>query len=206
VTLIELIVVMGIIAVLSTVVVVSQTNFNKTMLLSNAAYDVALAIRSAETYGLGSRTTGTIKQNSGYGVHFEPGTKSFIIFADNDSPADGCHKVPATGPSAPNATPGNCVYVAASDVLVQTLTLGNNTTIADACVLSNSGWTCAPTLTKLDMVFARPNTETYLSKNGVYAADNTKAYVKLTSPQGGASYVCIYKTGVISVLTSSDSC
>ena len=197
---------MGIIGVLSTVIVIGQSTFNKTVILSNTAYDVALAIRSAETFGLGSRTTKGLLLNSGYGMHFVPLTSTFLMFADNDPVAEGCHKVPTTKELAPNATPGDCKYDPAKDALVQTYTLGNSTSVSDVCVFSASASMCSPTVRSLDIVFSRPNTTTYLSINGDdYSAAYTKAYVKLSS-RGGESYVCINNTGIISVVPTADAC
>ena len=75
-------VVLTIIVVITTVVVASQSSFNKTLILVNTAYDIALTLRSAETYGLGSRAFGGVV-NAGYGLNFQSGTpQSFTLFAD----------------------------------------------------------------------------------------------------------------------------
>ena len=44
-TLIEMIIVIAIIGIITLVVIVSQGSFNKSLILSNAAYDLALALR-----------------------------------------------------------------------------------------------------------------------------------------------------------------
>jgi len=220
VTLIELIVVAAIIGVLSVVIITSQAKFNKSVLLSSTAYDVALAIRSAETFGLGSRVTlqGT-RSNTGYGVRFNLNTNAFLIFIDNEEPdplkVNPCHKIPVTGPDAPNATPGNCSYnpaptaTPAIDPTVQTFTLGNKVSVTDICAYAathSPQWECGRTA--LDVVFSRPNTTTYLSVGGnPYDVAYTRAYIALTAPQGGNSmYVCINATGIISVVSLASSC
>jgi len=206
VTLLELLVVMAIIGILSTVIIVSQSTFNKTVLLSSAAYDVALAIRSTETFGLGSRVTESdTYTNSGYGIHFVADAPTFLIFVDNDPPANGCHTLPVTGASSPAAIPGNCMYIPASspptDPTVQTYTLGNRVNITNLCIYSNSSkWQCNKS--SLNIVSSRPNTTTYLSVGGeAYNQSYTKAYLTLASTQGGEASVCIYTTGIVSLVS-----
>src|SRR3989344_4714141 len=81
-TLIELLVVTAIIGVLSLVVVVNQGSFNRTFMLANTSYDIALTLRNAQTFGMGSRSRDG-SENAGYGIHFDKNTpKSFILFAD----------------------------------------------------------------------------------------------------------------------------
>ncbi len=113
VTIIEMLVVLGIIGVLATVVVTSQTSFNKTILLANTAYDVALSIRSAQTFGLGSRAQGVVTPNAGYGIHFESAIpNTYKLFADKGG-TPACH-TPASGvPNAPDVIPGDCTYLPA---------------------------------------------------------------------------------------------
>ena len=45
-TLIELLIVLAIIATVTTIALSSQSNFNKTLILANTAYDIALTLRS----------------------------------------------------------------------------------------------------------------------------------------------------------------
>lgn len=201
-TLVELVVVMAIIGVITAVTLNSQSTFNKTLILSNTAYDIALTLRSAETFGISGRASGIIT-NAGYGVHLLSGTKgSFILFADT-APPPSC-----TTPDCPR---GNHVYTSdpnapgGADVLVQLYTLGNNITISDFCALSDVGWTCASSssggLTSLDVSFARPNPDPFMSTNGVYSATLTAACIKITSAQAGSGTQNLYigASGVISV-------
>ncbi len=199
VTLVELVVVLGIIGILSTIVITSHATFNKTILLTNTAYDVALTIRSAETFGLGSRITKTAVANAGYGVHFDTSSPtSFILFADTDS-SSACHATPAQEATAPTAIPGGCSY--SSGETVQSYVLGNGVTIAKLYSYVNNASTEAQ---QLDVVFARPNTQTFFSRNGSYSAPITKACIALTSQQGSFSYIYIEQTGEVHV--SSTAC
>lgn len=211
-TLIELMVVLAIIAIITAVAITSQSAFNKTLVLANTAYDVALTLRSAETYGLGSRAISGIT-NTGYGVDFNSGTPaSFTLFADTyPSAASGgslCHPSPSNGSTAPDAQPGDCAYEPGQDVKVANYALGNGITINNFCAETASAWVCANAssgaITSLDVVFSRPNAAPFMSVDGTYAVPPvTAACLELTSPQGGARFVSVNATGEITANASS---
>ena len=148
-------VVLAIIVILTGIVLTSQSTFNKTLVLANTAYDIALTLRTAETYGLGSRAFGS-SANAGYGIDFNHATPgSFTLFADTNLPnAATCHGLPTGGASAPDAQPGNCIYDGASEQVTDYM-LGNAVTVSDFCAYALGSWTCAAshgsTLTSLDM-------------------------------------------------------
>ncbi|MBU6388703.1 type II secretion system GspH family protein [Patescibacteria group bacterium] len=201
-------VVLAIILALSVVILSSQSTFNKTLVLANTAYDVALTLRSAETYGLGSRAAGTVA-NAGYGLHFEkaqPGT--ITLFADAypaPSTLSVCH--PTSDASAPDARPGNCVYDSAQGEKVVDYTLGNGITVSDFCAYAGS-WSCANngSLSSLDIIFSRPNPEPLISTNGLYSGINppTAACLVIHSPQGGSRFISIGASGQIIANAASD--
>lgn len=197
-------------AIVMAIVFTSQSSFNKTLVLANTAYDIALTLRSAETRGLGSRVT-TSASNAGYGVHFQTGTPgTFTLFSDTfpmvgSNPSSLCHTPPANDPVGPNALPGNCVYESASGERVTDYMLGNGITIGDFCALSGS-WSCTYAhdgysggLSSLDIVFARPNAEPFISVNGLYTPSSpvTRACLTVTSPQGGARFISVAQSGEI---------
>lgn len=206
-TLIEMVVVLSIIVVITTVAITSQSEFNKTVILANAAYDVALTLRSAETYGLGSRAVGATA-NAGYGLHFDRGIPGeFTVFADTypaPSTTSVCH--PIFDASAPSALPGNCVYDGAYGEQIITYKLNNGITISNFCTLSRGDWSCATgNLVTLDVVFSRPNPDPFVSVNGQYAASYPVSEVCLsfTSNTGGARYVSVAASGAISAGAAS---
>ena len=212
-TLIELLVVLAIIITITAVVFSSHSSFNKTIILQNTAYDIALTIRSAESFGLGTRAVGTISK-AGYGVHFDKNNpNSFFLFADTDPQVptlSTCHGVPPNGAGAPDAQPGDCIYTAANDQTISTYTLGNGITVSDFHVHSSSGWACAVpsqncagSVAKLDIVFARPNPNSFVSKDGVYDSTTDSICLTITSPQGGNYYVDIRPSGMIAVVNDS---
>ncbi|HCR52636.1 TPA: hypothetical protein DIV48_03285 [Candidatus Kaiserbacteria bacterium] len=212
-TLVELMVVISIMAVITAIVLTSQSSFNKTLVLANTAYDIALSLRSAETYGIGSRAITGGAVNAGYGIHFERGnTGSYVLFADiSPGPAaSGCHGLPAGGATAPDAQPGNCVYTSGSDALVRTYMLGNGITIKDFCAYSSGAWSCMRGgLSSLDIVFARPNPDPFMSKDGAYSRPFPVTAACLTvaspgAPDGPFRFISIAQSGAITANAASD--
>lgn len=202
-------VVVAIIGIVSLIVLTNQSTFNKTLILQNTAYDIALTLRDAETYGLGSRAIG-ITANAGYGVHFQNApTTSFILFADtypSTPSASNCHGVPIDGASAPDAQPGDCIYTSSQDQKINAYTLGNGITVSDFCVF-NGSWSCAQNngLTSLDIVFARPNPATFISVNGSYSAAPavTAACLTVSASEGGKRFVSVASSGEITANATS---
>lgn len=205
-TLIELLVVLAIITIITAVTFTSQGSFNKSIILTNTAYDVALSLRSAETYGIGSRVAGAAS-NAGYGLHFVRAAPSnFTLFADVNSPADGCHTLPSAeqgGAGAPNAMPGNCVYD--NGETVTDYALGNGITVYDFCAYS-SRWYCANNatygndLTSLDIVFARPNPDPFIFEKNIsnnIIGPFINACITLSSRQGGFRFISVTTSGAI---------
>lgn len=201
-------VVAGIIIVISSVVLTSNGSFNKTLILANTAYDIALTLRSAETYGLGSRIAPGGVANAGYGLNFKSATPgSFTLFADIYPPSSSssrCHQ--AADPSAPDARPGDCAYEADRGERVTDYNLGNGITVSNFCARASGGWSCANAhdgygggLTSLDIVFARPNPEAYISVNGLYSAlfRVTQACLTISSPQDSKRFISILTSGQI---------
>ncbi|MFZ2501012.1 MAG: type II secretion system protein [Minisyncoccia bacterium] len=206
-TLVELLVVLAIITSITAVVFSSQSTFNKTLILANTAYDVALSLRSVETHGIGGRAISVYP--TGYGIHLDHGAPgSFILFADVyplPSLASVCH--PTTDMSAPDAQPGNCKYDSSNGEWVSATTLGNNITISDFCAYppAPQGKLCTNlgNLTSLDIVFARPNPDPLISPNGTFIAGTT-ACLTLSSAQGGSRSVSVLASGQIT--TSASPC
>lgn len=189
-------VVLAIIATLLTVVITSQSQFNKTMTLSSTAYDIALTIRSAQTFGLGSR--GAIASGkAGYGVHFSRDEQNtFLLFQDTDPPV---------GDTRPDTVPGDYIYTSLSDAVEQTYTIGNGIKITDFCALTGGVWECSSdNLESLDIVFKRPNPDVYVSTNGSFAPSVTLVCLKLSSPYGGSRFVTIGSAGQIVANAASD--
>lgn len=203
-------VVLTIIVTITAVVLTNQSSFNKTLILTNTAYDIALTLRSAQTYGIGSRATG-ISANAGYGIDFQKATPGFFtLFADAypaPSTLSVCH--PTNDASAPDARPGDCAYQSNQGEKVMDYMLGNGITVNDFCAYALGSWSCAHAqgggLSSLDIVFARPNPDPFISTNGSYSTDFpvTAACLAITSPQGGAHFISISAAGQITATAAS---
>ena len=193
------------------VVISGQSSFNKTFIVSNTAYDIALTLRDAETYGLSSRVINTTVKNTGYGVHFQIGNV-FTLFTDSypalpsSGPVTTCHT--ASDSTMPNAQPGNCVYEASYGTgqteRVLDYTIQNGITVNNFCVLTSGTCQCAigyssctGGLTSLDVSFSRPNPSAFISANGVYSSAYNFACISITSPQGGTRFVSVESSGEI---------
>lgn len=184
-TLVELMVVLTIIVIIAVAVLTSQSSFNKTLILANTTYDIALTVRSTQSLGIGSRNVaGTI--NAGRGVHFQRGN-SFTLFADTSPPAS-C--------DMPNCNSGDYVYDGGSE-FIQTYELNNGMTISNFCVDGSC------TYNSLDIVFARPNPDAFISVNGSTFTNYARACLIITSAQGGEKYVSVSKSGQITASATS---
>ena len=196
-TLIELLITIVIFVVLTGVVIINQNSFDNTVLLNNFAYDVALTIRQAQSYGVNVRETFSGKFNTSYGVYFDittiPNSSNFIFFNDTVNstgiaPADGIYNGSMT--SCPSDDP-ECIqrYSIKKGMTIQSLCAGTQ----DSCV----------TAAKLSILFHRPNLDAI-----IYADDNTalasdkKSYAKITlvSAGGATSSVVVTDVGQIYVI------
>jgi prepilin-type N-terminal cleavage/methylation domain-containing protein len=167
-TLVELLVTITIFVLLTGVVLFSQSKFNSTILLTNLAYDTALTIRQAQTYGINIKefNTGSQGQFVPYGVHFDlTAPASFILFANLDydfanETDDGIYDRISINPGISLAscqTENGCV---------NRYSIKRGNTISDLCV-DKTGTTdgdCS-TPTSLDIVFKRPNPDAFIRIN-----------------------------------------
>lgn len=81
-TLIELMITVGIFAIMTALLVAKYGTFNNGVLLTNLAYDIALNIRSAQSYGLNTRGDDSDSFNGftgSYTVSFEENKKHFTL-------------------------------------------------------------------------------------------------------------------------------
>ncbi len=83
-TLVELLVTLSLFVALTTIVLFSSSQFNGSILLTNLAYDVALTIRQAQSFGVNVREeVSSDSFDKAYGVHFDTSKPAeFILFAD----------------------------------------------------------------------------------------------------------------------------
>lgn len=212
-TLVEMMVVLAIITIITTVAVMGQGAFNRSLLLTDTAYTIAFSIREAQTYGLSSRTANNLN-NAGYGIRFGATTpKSYTLFADTSPASPGStqanlcpgHTQPA---SSPDSHPGDCIYDPSANPaeLVRTYTLNRGFTIYRFCgreIVSPYASKCSSTnFDTMHISFMRPNTEaTIFGRTSAGALiPLSDATIYLRSPDGAAERcVFVSKVGQISV-------
>ncbi len=176
-TLVELVVVMGIITVITTIALANNSRFNGTIFLSNLAYDVALSIREAQVYGLSVkelRSAGATTFDVGYGVTFSLSSpSSYILFTDTNS---------------------DHVYESGVDVIEESISFKNGYEIADLCATRSGTESCG--LATLTIAFERPDPDASILSGGT-AYDSARIVIE--SQDGESRSVSAFSTGQISV-------
>ncbi|MCI0597783.1 prepilin-type N-terminal cleavage/methylation domain-containing protein [Candidatus Parcubacteria bacterium] len=207
-TLVEMLVVLTIISLITAIALFGQATFNRSVLLTDTAYTVALSLREMQSLGLSSRRFGAVL-NPGYGGRFSAATSSntsYVLFADTFKPPapPPLSNCPTGTAGQPDAKPGNCIYDAGSDGIVQTYTFNRGLFVNQICGTPLAGGSdiCSPTLTALDVTFVRSNTTDAIltghQSSGSIALRNAKLYLR--SPQGTETRgICISSIGHISV-------
>ncbi len=189
-SLMELLAVMSIFTILSSVILVRHSRFRGDALITTLAYEVALAVRSAQVYGLGVRELTGSGFVFGHGIHFnKTDTTSFFLFADL-------------------SVPPNNRWDAGTDRLVERFTLGSGNTIADFCAVGVPENSCAFSgsaswqADSLDIAFLRPDPEAVITptcSGGQCVAAISGATVTVRSAHGITRMITISPAGQISV-------
>lgn len=182
-TLVELLVSIGIFAVVTSVAVANHTDFNGSVLLTNLAYEIGLSVRQAQIYGITVKGTAldATKFDSGYGMRFDMSTPTRYYLFEDVTPPDHYCDMSECGASYEN--------------VVETFYIQRGNRISKICVDSD----CSPTV--LDISFVRPNPDAYIRVGGVSYG---KAEICVFSPIAGTKRkVIIESTGQISVSTNA---
>ena len=178
-TLIELIVVVGILVVISSIALTSYSRFGGQILLRNLAYDVALSIRQAQVYGISARSFLGADFAAGHGVYFNmlEGDDFFFLYTDVDD---------------------NNFFTSAATEWVETFAIGRGYTVQALCVPSGAEENC--NVTTLDIIFQRPEPDAIIRASvGSGFSSYDRARVVVESPQGQLLSVLVETTGQISV-------
>lgn len=196
-TLVEMMVVISIFAIFSTIVLVKYNQFNNGILLTDLAYEVALTIRQAQVYGVATRQTtpqgGSLSgYDVAYGARFEKDINNeFYFYVDAGTKNNQCDG-------------SSC---SSSAERIETLTLRSNYRIANFCAqLASNGQTeCMNSgpepsrISTLDITFLRPNPTAIIKTNHsgyTYKAASTT----ITTADGlNSRTVTVQQTGQITV-------
>lgn len=211
-----MIVVLAIIVIVTSIALLGQSSFNRSLILTDIAYTVAFSVREAQSLGISSRRFGTAT-DAGYGVHLSSGSAtSYSVFADVSpiKPGDTaggtiCPGHPNVAADNPEAKPGNCIQDSATEI-VRTYSINNGFRVKSFCGRETSGGAqrCSVggtgvALTALDIVYMRPNTQSVIT--GVHGGGTVRvplsdATIRIVAPDN-VSERCIFvsKVGQVSV-------
>jgi len=195
-SLVELIVSLGIVAVILSLVLSNQSKYTDGTALTGLADDIGLQLSQAQIYGISVRefSPGTSEFEIAYGMEFNltsSGSKSsYIYFADRGAG----NYVYDSGWSCPTDSGSECISKTE-------ITRGN--TVSSLCAIPNSGPAFCE-IGRLDITFLRPLPEAnfiFYDLNGSYLSlSNIKgAKIVVSSPSGATRTVSVYSSGQISV-------
>lgn len=184
-TILELMIVISIMAVITSIVLFNNRDLNSSILVSNTAYEINLLIREAQAYGLGVRGIGDTSSSFSYaqGVFFDLVTPDqVILFSDTD---------------------GNGTFTQNSNEEIQVYNLDTKRagTILSLCRPTGVD-TCEPLeSSSLAILFKRPNPES-LFKIGTSDSNGPVVInTGFTGVQGMCRSIIVQKTGAIQVST-----
>jgi prepilin-type N-terminal cleavage/methylation domain-containing protein len=189
-TLIEMIVVLAIFMIMTSIVIFNHNKFTSETILTNMAYEVALSVREAQIYGVSVRSPQGVPESEAfekeYGIHFPKvvgGSSNYYLFSDVNG--NGTFDM---GTSCVSGT-GECVtpYTLQRGVKISYLTVKNASGCSDSAI-TNGG--------NLSVLFRRPDPEP------LFNDDNTSfefAEITLRAPDGALRYVVVRNNGQIYV-------
>lgn len=174
---IELIVSVAIFTGITGLLLANYGQFSGTTVINSLAYEVALAVRQAQVFGIGVQEFGVgTGVFPSYGIHYANTDNTTLrLFADsvteNKKYDDG--------------------------ELVEQFTLRQGNTISRVCGYSTAGAECTE-MSELNVTFTRPNPEAMIigiPDNGQYSY----ARITLSSPRGLTKDVLVWANGQVSV-------
>ena len=195
-TLIELVAVMAIIIIVTSVTLANNSRFGGTVLLQNLAYDMALSIRQAQVYGIAVRGYSANNFSAGYGMHFSTseagGSLQYELFADKNR--DGLFTSDLDPDIDENVPPTHYI--------------GRGYYISGLSILE-PGASTETSVSTIDILFKRPEPTACISANSNSAIDSAylckrippkeRARITVTSPRGESKSIVVEATGQISV-------
>ncbi len=220
VTLIEMLIVVAIIAIITTVLMFNYSDFSSNVSVRNLSQEVALSIRKAQTYATSVRSIEgtdivTSKAFDGYGISFNttetatgelfPTNKRFVLFADipigsrdTDATTVGVYSQDSEGTcGSPNSYANECI---------ESFTINSADKIVAICggsltYSSDPTQTDCPTDSAVDITFTRPSPNARIRYNqpSIGWVESPYAKIILRSAKGLQRSVTVWNTGQISV-------
>lgn len=213
VTLIEMLVVVAIIAVISSVIMFNYSDFSTNVSVRNLSQEVALSIRKAQTYATSVRSVdGTSIQDSsayaGYGISFStndtasdpylPTSKQFVLFVDipaGDADTQGAYSSQMATCGAPTSSINECVESFGISTADKIVAICGGDVSGYVSNPSDPTSPCSGTGT-VDISFKRPSPDARILYNGQPSA---YAQIILQSAKGLRRGITVWNTGQIGV-------
>ena len=208
-TLVELLITISIFVILTGVVLFSQSKFNSSILLTNLAYDTAVTLRQAQTYGINIKEFNTgsgAGKFSPYGVHFDKSAlNSFILFADlDDINSDGRPEGNGVYDGATSTCQAKSVDPSVKDGCVNRYNIKQGNYIVDLCkgdvALGIKTCSSNESINKLDIVFKRPDPDAHMRSDTATNPEYTIATIILGNPDQSVRKVRVRSNGLIEVI------
>jgi len=176
-TLVEMLVVLGIFVIITTIVLAKNSEFDNTIILGTLAYDVALSIRESQAFGLGVRGASSADFDSPYGVRFDtdfPDTYWLGVDSDDNGQIEGGE-------------------------YIKTFTLNKGFSIGDICGSVNTIGDCDDTTQVVNIIFSRPDPDAYIKLGN--GTEWVYTEIVISSPDGTERRISVTSAGQISVQT-----
>ena len=198
VTLVELLVVVSIFMVISSITIFSYGKFNSSLSTQNLADDIALTVRRAQGYAIGVRSANNIF-TVGYGIHFtmkanpsnqyDGSNRSFVLFADIGSPT--LYRNSFSCGTLPNS----------SEECIEILNITSSDYISGMTYTKGGTTYSVPSDGIIDITFKRPNPEPvfcYRSSMTKSSCDESAGISNISIKITNDKSVGMYKTIIIS--------
>ncbi|HEY4511871.1 MAG TPA: prepilin-type N-terminal cleavage/methylation domain-containing protein [Candidatus Paceibacterota bacterium] len=183
-TLVELLVSLGIFAVVTALVLMKHQSFSGGILLTNLAYETALTVRRAQSFGINVKGQGPVF-DIWYGVHFDRSKPTeFLLFADSNK----------------NTTyegTGACDGIDTADECFEKVLIKRNMSFNQLCIAGPSAEDCNRNI--INIIFKRPDPEARIYDNDVPGTAYGSVKIVLVASDGRSKNVVVRKTGQISV-------
>lgn len=205
VTLVELVVVIAIFAIVSSVLLFNYSNFSTNVSIRNLSQDLALTIRKAQTYATSvqgvSTAGGGARSYPAYGISFsldtnggvyQPNKKKFVLFVDTVDPNMGA-------PNKQYDAGSTCGTPSEGDECLESYSIESADSIVSLC----SDATGCISTGSFDVSFHRPSPDAIICYKSDFSARCSSTVISyldivLESAQGTRRTVSVWNTGQIS--------
>ncbi len=210
-TLIELVISIAIFVFMTALIVLKFGNFNQSTLLTDTAYEVALVLRTAQSYGLSVKNAGALGGSSQfklpYGVDFDDAPAGNVCGQTGASNTSNASSVTLFSDGASGGVyDGQCTNALTPDAAVTAYRLTRGAAISSLCAGADAS-SCHSTgmMQQLDITFQRPNPDARIcgvpSSGGSFSCGAPYQYAEITvmATDGSTRLVTVRGNGQISV-------